>query len=159
MTTQAEIRAATQADVAEVLAVDHFHAQRSGEVTAAVEQGLCLVAIRAGEILGFCVAGTFFGYDFLELLVVAPEQRRTGIATALVRTWERTARTEKLFTSTNRSNEPMQALCRSLGYEPSGRIEHLDDDDPELVFYRPNPTYLANGPSHRGSVSMDPRSS
>jgi ribosomal protein S18 acetylase RimI-like enzyme len=134
-----EIRAATQVDVPGVLAVDNIHAERSGEVTAAVEQGRCLVAIRAGETVGFCVAGTFFGYDFLELLVVASEQRRAGIATALVRAWEGIARTEKLFTSTNRSNEPMQALCRSLGYEPSGRIEHLDEDDPELVFYRPNP--------------------
>ena len=90
---------------------------------------------------GFCVAGNFFGYDFLELLVVAPEHRRRGVATQLVRAWEGTAGTEKLFTSTNRSNEPMQALCRSLGYQPSGHIEHLDEGDAELFFFRANPAF------------------
>ncbi len=133
-----EIRVATPSDTSGVLAIDHI-SERSAEVAAAVERGRCLVAIRAGEIVGFCVAGTFFGCDFLELLVVAPAQRRGGIATELVRAWEGIARTEKLFTSTNRSNEPMQALCRSLGYEPSGHIEHLDEGDPELVYYRPRP--------------------
>jgi ribosomal protein S18 acetylase RimI-like enzyme len=135
-----EIRAATPADTSGVLAIDRT-SERSGDVTAAVEQGRCLVALRAGEIVGFCVAGTFFGFDFLELLLVAPEHRRHGIATELVGAWERAARTEKLFTSTNRSNEPMQALCRSLGYERSGHIEHLDEGDPELVLYKANPMF------------------
>lgn len=144
-----EIRPATPSDTSGVLAVDQMP-DRSGGIAAAVEQGRCLVAIGPSEIVGFCVAGTFFGYDFLELLLVAPEHRRRGMATRLVRAWEGTARTEKLFTSTNRSNEPMQALCRSLGYEPSGEIEHLDEDDPELVFYRPNPWHGA-GPVMTGT--------
>jgi hypothetical protein len=42
----------------------------------------------------------------------------------------------KLFTSTNASNERMQRLCERLGYVRSGPIEHLDEDDPELVYFK-----------------------
>ena len=42
----------------------------------------------------------------------------------------------KLFTSTNRSNAPMQSLLAKLGYRPSGVIENLDEGDPELVYMK-----------------------
>jgi hypothetical protein len=42
--------------------------------------------------------------------------------------------TEKLWTSTNLSNRPMQMLLESLGYEFAGAINHLDEGDPELMY-------------------------
>ncbi len=48
---------------------------------------------------------------------------------------ERRCRTAKLFTSTNESNIPMQALLRSLGYVPSTVIHQFDPGDPELVYF------------------------
>jgi hypothetical protein len=42
----------------------------------------------------------------------------------------------KLFTSTNLSHERMQRLCERLGSVRSGIIEHLDEDDPELVYFK-----------------------
>lgn len=44
--------------------------------------------------------------------------------------------TEKLFTSTNLSNLPMQSLLVRLGYLLSGVIHHLDEGDPELVYVK-----------------------
>ncbi len=44
--------------------------------------------------------------------------------------------TDKLFTSTNQSNRPMQKLLEKLGYQPSGYIENLDEGDPELVYFK-----------------------
>ena len=41
----------------------------------------------------------------------------------------------KLFTSTNQSNTPMQALLALLGYVRSGVIDNLDPGDPELVYF------------------------
>ena len=45
-------------------------------------------------------------------------------------------KTDKLFTSTNQSNEPMQQLLTRLGYKPSGVIYNVDPGDPELVYFR-----------------------
>ena len=45
-------------------------------------------------------------------------------------------RTGQLFTSTNRSNLPMRRLCDRLGFQRSGVVENLDNDDPELVYYK-----------------------
>ena len=44
--------------------------------------------------------------------------------------------TEKLFTSTNQSNGAAQRLFTSAGFVHSGRIEHLDEGDPELVYVK-----------------------
>ena len=42
--------------------------------------------------------------------------------------------TDRLWTSTNLSNHPMQGLLRRLGYRLSGVLHYLDPDDPELVY-------------------------
>ena len=69
-------------------------------------------------------------------VVVRPERRRRGVASALIRAVEAASPTPKLFTSTNRSNTAMQAVCASLGFVPSGVIDNLDDGDPELVYFK-----------------------
>jgi hypothetical protein len=51
----------------------------------------------------------------------------------------------KLFTSTNVYNERMQRLCERLGYVRSGIIENLDEDDPELFYFK----RLSNEPPFR----------
>src|SRR3990172_5792197 len=70
------------------------------------------------------------------MVYVDREFRRRGIGSALVRHMEQSCKTAKLFTSTNRSNKPMQALLDKLGYQPSGVIENLDEGDPELVYVK-----------------------
>ena len=42
----------------------------------------------------------------------------------------------KVFTSTNTSNAPAQALMEASGFERCGRVEHLDEGDPELFHVR-----------------------
>jgi hypothetical protein len=44
-------------------------------------------------------------------------------------------RGDQIFTSTNRSNAPMQGLLASLGWQLSGELDGLDEGDPELVYY------------------------
>ncbi len=131
------VRTAEKADVLAVLSVDHLP-ERADEVRHAVEDSRCLVAEIAGELVGFCVSGRFFGFDFLELLVVEAAYRRRGVGTALIEEWEKTADTAKWFTSTNESNVPMKRLCEHLGYVRSGFIENLDEGDPEVVYFKAN---------------------
>jgi len=40
-----------------------------------------------------------------------------------------------LFTSTNESNKPMDALLQLLGYVPGGVIENLEPGDPEKLYF------------------------
>lgn len=133
------IRLATVADLPLVLATDHMSEdpKRRDFLRTAVELHQCWLAEAAGQALGYCVADeSFFGYPFISLVMVAPTFRRGGVATALVRHIEGLFSGQKLFTSTNESNVPMQALLDRLGYVRSGVIENLDEGDPELVYFK-----------------------
>ena len=106
-------------------------------IGAALGRGRCVVARVDGSVRGFLVADDrFFGHTFVELLHVHPDFRRRGIATALMRAAELDAATEKLFTSTNQSNIPMQRLCEKIGFVRSGIVENLDEGDPEIFFFK-----------------------
>jgi GNAT superfamily N-acetyltransferase len=115
-----DVRPAKKTDVASVLQLDH-QPERADDVRHAVEGAHCLVAEITGELVGFCVGGRFFGFDFLELLVVATAYRRQGVGTKLIEAWEKTAGTEKLFTSTNESRTcPCSACANALGTSAAG---------------------------------------
>jgi GNAT superfamily N-acetyltransferase len=134
------IRLAGQADAGRIGELDREWTpilDRAGRFQRAASKGRLLVAEVDGELVGYAAHGRFFGYDFLELLAVRPDKRRQGIATALIRAVEARSSSGKLFTSTNRSNTPMRNLCDRLGFQPSGVVENLDNDDPELIYYKP----------------------
>jgi GNAT superfamily N-acetyltransferase len=96
-----------------------------------------LVAVRETRIVGYAeMAPTFFQQDFVSLLSVHPEHRRHGVATALMKAIEAKCRGGKLFTSTNLSNLPMQALLGKIGYQLCGVVQNLDEGDPELIFVK-----------------------
>lgn len=122
-----------------ILAFDHIansgdHHRRT-ELQNAVDQGRLHVGWRQGHAVGYYVlAPWWFEASFLQLLYVDATHRRTGIASALISD-ARHHVSGRLFTSTNQSNTPMQALLESLGWTPCGELEGLDEDDPEL-FYR-----------------------
>jgi len=112
---------------------------RHGFLHGAVKRGQCLVARVGQDVVGFAVLDqSFLGQDYISLLIVHPEHRRRGHGAALVRHIESICRTEKLFTSTNASNTPMQRLCRSLGFVRSGHIDNLNPapNDPEIIFFK-----------------------
>lgn len=133
-------RAARAGDVDAMLACDAYaqaHASRGEAVRTAVGQGHCQVAIRAGQVAGYVLThGDFFGYAFVSLVVVAPAQQRRGVGLRLLAGAASACQTEKIFTSTNQSNLAAQRLFASAGFVRSGRIEHLDEGDPELVYVK-----------------------
>ena len=133
-------RAAGHGDVDAMLACDAYaqaHASRGEAVRTAVGQGHCQVAIRAGQVAGYVLThGDFFGYAFVSLVVVAPGQQRRGVGLRLLAAAEAACRTGKLFTSTNQSNGAAQRLFARAGFVRSGRIDHLDEGDPELVYVK-----------------------
>jgi GNAT superfamily N-acetyltransferase len=77
----------------------------------------------------------FFERDFVELLLVTEQRRRLGIGRKLLDAAVGARGTDVIFTSTNESNWPMRALLEEGGWSLSGRLDGLDDGDPELVYF------------------------
>jgi ribosomal protein S18 acetylase RimI-like enzyme len=103
----------------------------------ALGESRCAVARVDGIVRGYMIlAHDFFGHGLVELLIVHPEYRRRGLASALMRAAELDAPTGKLFTSTNESNQAARRLFERLGFARSGVIENLDEGDPEVVYFK-----------------------
>lgn len=135
------IRTATKEDLDRIAAIDHIAASgdsgRLSVLDRAVYSGRCLVYADQSGIAGFVVANPnhFFGRDFVELLVVAPSVRRSGVGRTLLRAAVNASCTHQVFTSTNESNDAMRSLLSSEGWVFSGQLNGLDEGDPELVFF------------------------
>jgi ribosomal protein S18 acetylase RimI-like enzyme len=111
--------------------------RRRAIIAKAFAQGHVSVARVDGVVRGYVISDeSFFGQHFIAMLMVHPEFRRRGIATALIRSAELDCQAEKLFTSTNQSNLAMQRLCERSGFIKSGYIENLDDGDPEIIYMK-----------------------
>lgn len=142
MERAAHIRPATAVDLVAVLHLDPIAVAgdkaRADLLSRSVAFGECHVHASGGVVTGFVVRrpARFFGRDFVELLVVDPAVRRAGVGTALLRYALDTALSDRVFTSTNASNGPMQALLRAEQWSFSGQLDGLDEGDPELFFYK-----------------------
>jgi ribosomal protein S18 acetylase RimI-like enzyme len=140
------IRKASESDINEISAIDTMalggDPSRNDFIRRSVGEGNCYVLTiddnaSAKRIAAYGVlVHTFYDQGMIDMLMVAREHRRKGFGADLMRHMESECRTEKLFTSTNESNTPMQALLTKLGYSPSGVIYNLDPDDPELIYFK-----------------------
>jgi N-acetylglutamate synthase-like GNAT family acetyltransferase len=133
------IRKATLEDVGAISLGDSEFASGGREECArrAIQREGVYVLEQGGKIIGIGVLEyTFFEHGFISLLHVRPSARRTGAGESLLRYFVSVSQTPKLFSSTNQSNKPMQALFAKVGFEASGIIHNLDLDDPELVYYK-----------------------
>ncbi|MET0439485.1 MAG: GNAT family N-acetyltransferase [Devosia sp.] len=136
-----DIRLATPEDLPALCKLDTYaaeHFERQVEIRSWIDRGVCHVADVGNELAGYGImTNHFFGQSFVELIMVAPRFRRSGIGLALIRFFQDSCHGRKLFTSTNLSNHSMQSLLLKAGFRSSGYIENLDKGDPELVFFYP----------------------
>jgi hypothetical protein len=134
------IRPATSADLLALVNVDAHardgDAERISFIGTAVASGRCLLA-DDGQPLGYVITTPrhFFGSDFVDLLRVIEERRCEGIGQLLLRSAVVRSQTPRVFSSTNESNEPMRALFTRERWSFSGRLDGLDEGDPELVYF------------------------
>ena len=141
---QWKIRLAKQGDIKEIIKFDHIARIRSRKdrrdfIKRSILNKRCYVAVIEGKPVGYTVLQYDFwdfGGGFISMLLVHKDFRRRGIGSELVRYVEDICTKEKLFTSTNQSNKPMQSLLKKLRYEKSGIIHNLDPGDPELIYFK-----------------------
>lgn len=135
-----EIRQARDDDVAVMCAADRIavdQKKRQEVIRKLVREGTAYVAVLGGAVAGYAVLEhSFFERGFMSLLMVRQAHRRRGVGSALVRHVEGLCESDRIFTSTNQSNLPMQSLLQKLGYRHSGTVEDLDPGDPELFYSR-----------------------
>jgi GNAT superfamily N-acetyltransferase len=129
------IRRGEATDLPAVIEIDG-NVERTALLRRGLETGRCLVA-ELDSLVGFVLTTPrgFFGRDFVELVVVRAGARRRGLGRALVRAAVAASQTDRMFSSTNESNEPMRMLFLAEGWTFSGRLDGLDEGDLELVFY------------------------
>lgn len=134
------IRPANESDVEALCSLDLIAGcenDRREFIRQAIVSSTCFVAVAEEEIIGYGVLNyTFYCNGQIDMLYVHSDHRRCGAGEALVQHMESLCRTPKLFTSTNLSNLPMQALLVKLGYVLSGVIQNLDEGDPEIVYFK-----------------------
>ena len=117
--------------------------------------GSIRVATSGGSPIGYTVVEpSFFGNDFLVLIVVGAEHRNAGIGQLLMGDVEARERDTKLFTSTNLSNQVMQRLLARRGWHSSGMVFGLDEGDPELFYQFPQSPRLASEHDDAEKVSL-----
>jgi ribosomal protein S18 acetylase RimI-like enzyme len=134
------IRPATLGDHAALCSIDsvvlHGGTARRHEIETWLHVGTCKLMESNGQVAAYGVlTNHFFGSPFIEMLMVGSQFRRHGFGIALISHLRAACSGSKLFSSTNMSNVPMQALLIKAGFRPSGYIDNLDENDPEIVFY------------------------
>ena len=125
--------------VRDAIAIDALvtgSAERAGYIGDIANRGGLSVVHEEDAVIAFCCldAQYFFERPFLSLLMVHPDARRRGAGRRLLR-FNAGRAEDSLWTSTNRSNEPMRALLKSEGWRFCGEVSGLDPGDPER-FYR-----------------------
>ncbi|WP_241657702.1 GNAT family N-acetyltransferase [Anaerobacillus alkaliphilus] len=117
----------------EVIGDDH----RREFIRMAVEEERCLIIASEYAVEGFLIHDkNFFNSSFISLVIIAPSARRKGRASALLQHFVSIAPTEKVFSSTNLSNQAMKKVFEANGFVQSGTIDNLDDGDPELIYFK-----------------------
>jgi GNAT superfamily N-acetyltransferase len=135
-----ELRPALSGDLKAILDMDpvaYREERRHDYISRAIrgEHGRDVrVLIVDDELVGYAIMGEFFGHPFLERISTAEPQRRRGVASALMTNIEVGFDGDRMFVSTNESNETMRELLIKRGYRVSGMVENLDPGDPELFF-------------------------
>ncbi len=110
---------------------------RREEILQYIQQKRCLVVKEDKKYTGFLLFHThFFDHTFVSLLIIDPEHRRKGYGSSLLNHVETISQTEKIFSSTNQSNQEMQRVFEVNGYAKSGLIENLDFGDSEIVYFK-----------------------
>ncbi len=134
-----KIRRAKLTDFRRMVAMDPFaQANKARQILLreSIRARIAWVLASGTALKGYAVlTRSFLQRPFVEVLYVAKEERRRGHGLCLLARMEKLCmRYGEVWTSTNRSNQPMRQLLKKRGFLRQGEVDGLDQGDPE-VFY------------------------
>ena len=151
MTPPLDIRRLTYADLPQVIAIERRAFPTPWSLAMFVLErskpgGICLAATRHGELVGYLVCSRYDTVWHLMNVSVEPEERRTGVATALLlELLEKIDDPDaRLTLEVRRSNAPAIALYERFGFRSAGvrRRYYQDNGEDALIMWR-TPATLA----------------
>ncbi|WP_260858366.1 GNAT family N-acetyltransferase [Fictibacillus phosphorivorans] len=110
---------------------------RKEEIVQAIKEERCLIMYQEDKIVAFLIYHThFFDCCFISLIMVDPFYQRKGLASSLLTHMSKISPTNKLFSSTNESNESMKKTFIKNQFKKSGFVDNLDEGDPEIIYFK-----------------------
>ena len=138
------VRLATKKDKSLAVAFDyaldkeqHIELKRKEKITKAISDKECFIVLSGSKAVGFVLFDyRFFGQGWIELIIIDEKHRGKGIGGQVFHLICQLCKTDKVFTSTNSSNLPMQKALTKVGFTFAGKLDGLDEGDPELFYYK-----------------------
>ncbi|MEM9982575.1 MAG: GNAT family N-acetyltransferase [Bacteroidota bacterium] len=138
------LRKATIQDKALVVAfdyhldkVEHIELKRAEKITKAILSKECFIISMDNSTVGFALFDyRFFDQGWIELIVIDEKYRGKGAGVQAMNLICKQSKTNKVFTSTNNSNTRMQKALNKAGFSFAGKIDGLDEGDPELFYFK-----------------------
>lgn len=119
----------------------HIILKREEKITKAISGKECFIIHTDSRPVGFVIFDyRFFDQGWIELIIIDENERGKGIAGQVFDLICNQCTSEKVFTSTNQSNLPMQRALAKSGFTFAGKLDGLDEGDPELFYYRKTET-------------------
>jgi ribosomal-protein-alanine N-acetyltransferase len=132
-----QIRPLAYADLPQVIAIERRSFPTPWSLAMFVLElskpsGICLAATREGRVVGYLVCSRYDTVWHLMNISVHPEERRAGIATALLESlFERVGEDARLTLEVRESNKGALALYGRFGFRPAGRRGRYYQDNGE----------------------------
>ena len=148
-----EIRRLTYADLPQIIAIERRAFPTPWSLAMFVLElskpaGVCLTALRGGEMLGYLICSRYDTVWHIMNVAVDPDQRRRGIATALLADLLRRidGHAARFTLEVRQSNAGAIALYERFGFAAAGRRRRYYQDNGEdaVVMWRTAST-LAGG--------------
>jgi RimJ/RimL family protein N-acetyltransferase len=138
------LRLATKDDKSLAIAFDYIldkyryiELKREEKITKAISDKECFIISAGSTAVGFVIFDYhFFDQGWIELIIIDEKYRGKGIGVQVFDLLCKQCKTDKVFTSTNGSNLPMQKALTKAGFTFAGKLDGLDDDDPEFFYYK-----------------------
>jgi len=125
--------------------VEHIKFNREQKILKAILNKSCFIIVANNKPVGFAIFDyRFFDLGWIELIVIEKKYRRKGIGGQAINLLCDQSTANKVFTSTNTSNIPMQRTLNKIGFSFSGKLDGLDDGDPELFYFKTTINNLAS---------------
>ena len=117
--------------------VEHIELKRGEKIAKAILGEECFIILANNSAVGFILFDyRFFDQGWIELIIVEENYRGQGIGGQAMDLICKQSKTKKVFTSTNSSNTQMQKALSKAGFSFAGRINGLDEGDPELFYFK-----------------------